>query len=84
MFGDCGDSDRTTDRFRPCDRKLYEADCRFYEEACEIDCVMDRHGLHKHELKKLWRKLSAQAGCLFSTQATLCSRFFKPRAEAKD
>ena len=84
MFGNCGNSDRTTDRFRPCDRKLHEANCRFNQETCEIDCVLDRHGFHKQEFKKFGRELSAQVGHLFSTQAALCSRFFKPRPEAKD
>src|ERR1700730_2974856 len=84
VFGDCGNSDRTTDRFRPCDRKLHEANCRFNQETCEIDCVLDRHGFHKQEFKKFGRELFAQVGHLFSTQAALCSRLFKPRPEAKD
>jgi hypothetical protein len=45
---------------------------------------LDRHGFHKQEFKKFGRELSAQVGHLFSTQAALCSRFFKPRPEAKD
>src|SRR3984893_720916 len=84
MFGDCGNADRTTNRFRPCDRELHEANCRFHQETCKIDCVLDRHGFHKKEFKKFGRELSAQVGRLLSTQAALCSRFFKLRPEAKD
>ena len=50
MFGDCGNSDRTTDRFRPCDRKLHEANGRFHQETCEIVCVNEpSHALNTRE-----------------------------------
>src|SRR5438093_11917377 len=64
VFGDCGNSDGATDRFRPCDGKFHEINGRFHQETCQIDCVLDRHGFHKQELKKFGCELSAQVGRL--------------------
>ena len=84
VFCDCRNADRPPDRFWPCDRKLHEADCCFHQETCEIDCVLDRHGFNKKELKKFGRKLCAQLSRLFPIQAAPCGRVFKFRPKAKD